>query len=438
MSEYATISLPERSIQLTARKPRMGAYPLDAVIIESDWPGWEGLHNFHPAMLSDLKSVRLVKGPAGSGVRAGKRVREAAPGFQAGSTDRLRPIRSEVFHRYGAQRADNVTGRSIQIAPDVLERLPKAEHYRITCPATGCSFILARKEITAYPAGSEPDGTIKLSRYQRILLRLHPPMEFDELLHSTLPPEAREDIDAFYTSVDGGWPRLRSDDLTFPETQRIMRALNASEFFAICVTPFIQEAGTSLFDDSSARPPRPKTLRKAWYKTAQGYLGSRDHVLRVVRPYDIDESREAVRLSADSMTSLGIEETDFVRIRYGNRSIVARAMAITDEDRFRVNSYISQAETLDAVIGIPVGLRAKLGVPGINESVKVDRDVNYLMQKTLNVYVLSSLAWLLTLLQVVPTMGISIAWTVVVFFIALPLIIYAAAAPRRAQVRDGS
>lgn len=428
--------LPERHLQLSSKKLEFGRYPLDAIVIEADWEGWEGLRDYHPALLNDTQVVRLVKGPVGSGAQAGKRVRDVSRSLTSGELEKLTPLQAEVFTRYGVQGADIVRGRTVQIAPEAFARLPKADHYRVTCPATKCSFIVSRKEISTYPEGSEPEGTIKLSRYQRILLRLYPPLDFEELLHGTLTPEAVKVIDGYYTAEDGGWPRVRSDGLLYPEMQTIMRALKQAHFFTICITPLVQEPESSLFAGAKTRGKRFARLRRIWYWVAQKYVGSRDHMLRVVRPYDIDESRAAVRLSPDSMTSLGIEETDLVRIRYGKHSIVARAMAITDEDRFRMNSYISQAETLDAVIGIPVGLRTKLGVPGINESVRVDRDVNYLLQKTLNIYVLSALAWLLTLLQVVPSMGISMWWTAVAFILALPLIVFAAAAPKRAQVRD--
>lgn len=414
----------------------MGVYPLDALIIGPAWEGWAQLQDHHPAMLNGATAVRLVKGGTGTEVRAGKRVRELATAGMTGTASSITvtPLPVHTFTRIGAQPADTAGDRTVMVDPDTLAALEAdtdAEYFRVACPATGCSFFVTRKELTAYPEGSEREGTIKLSRYQRMLLRIQPPLELSELHHGAISPTDHAIIDAYYTSEDGGWPRLRSDDLSFPETQRIMGALNRSGFFVVTVSAVVEKQEAPLFAEHA-----PSAERKAWYAVARAYLGSRTYVLRVVRPHDIDESREVVRLSQDTMNSLGIEDTDLVRLRYGSRSITARAMTIADEDQIRQNSYLSKAETLDAVIGIPVGLRAKLGVPGIHESVRVDRDVNHLLRKTLNVYVLSALAWLFTLLQVVPQMGISMWWTVAAFAVALPVIVYAAAAPRRAQVRD--
>ena len=69
---------------------------------------------------------------------------------------------------------------------------------------------------------------------------------------------------------------------------------------------------------------------------------------------------------------------------------------------------------------------------------KVDRDVNHLLRKTLNVYILSALAWLFTVLQVIPEGPRATIGTVGLFVLALPFIVYLAAAPRRAQVMDAS
>lgn len=409
----------------------MGVYPLDALIIGPEWEGWTQLQDHHPAMMNGTTAVRLVKGGTGTEVRAGKRVREIAT--TAGCVA-LTPLPVHTFTRIGAQPADTAGDRSVMVDPATLEALKSAtdaQYFRVACPATGCALFVARKELTAYPEGSEREGTIKLSRYQRTLLRIQPPLELSELHHNAIAPSDRAIIDTYYTSEDGRWPHLRSDDLTFPEMKRIMAALNRSGFFGVTVSEVLEDQEAPLFAEDE-----PSADRKAWYAVARAYLGSRTYVLRVVRPHDIDESRGVVRLSQDTMNSLGIEESDLVRLRYGSRRITARAMAFADEDQIRQNSYLSKTETLDAVIGIPVRLRAKLGVPGINECVRVDRDVTHLLRKTLNVYLLSALAWLFTLLQVVPQMGISPWWTVAAFAVALPFIVYAAAAPRRAQVRD--
>lgn len=435
MTEQANLAdhLPERRLPATEMgKLPMGRYPLDVVVVGREWDGWQGLRDYHPALINDTLAVRLVMGGNNSALRGGRRVRTRYATFDP-ETVSVRPLRTVEFTRVGVQLIDAVADGSVKIAPEAKAALPKAERYRVACPATGCSFLITPDQIDTFEQGSEPEGTIKLSRYQRILLRLHPPMELDEVLHGTLSEDVREVIDQFYRRESGRGPRRRDVDLEYHHEQQIMRVLNASNFFAVTIAPFDEDPAHSVClecDDET----RPK--RAAWNTVARFYLGSRSHTLRVTRPYDIDEARSVVRLSGDTMYSLGIEETDSVRISYGGRAITARAMSITDEDRYRQHNYMARAETVDAVVGIPASLRTQLGVSGIHECVEVERDVNHLLGKSLNVYVLSALAWLFTVLQVVPASARATGWTVALFVLSLPLIFYVAAAPRRAQVRD--
>lgn len=422
--------LPAVEVKLNGKKANVADYPVNSLVIGRDWPGWEGLSDFHPARLGE-KSVQLIKGGTGEEALASARILKQAPGRVV----RVEPVRAEIFTRNVKQRADKAGDTSIVISESALARLPEAEHYRVVCPFTRCAFVVTRDEIETFEDGEYREGTIKISRYQRILLRLHPPMDITEAHRAAIPVEHHELIDSHYT---GSWPRERKDDLAYPDQLKINRALKAAKFFDIMVVPMIEGDGTSVFGDNERSNARKNPFRRTWYWIARRLLGSRTYVMRVARPNDIDESRAVVRLTPDSMQSLGIEDSDIVRLRYGERTISARAMAIVDEERFRQNSHISVIEPLEAVIGIPVKLRGQLGVTGINESVKVDRDVNHLLRKTLNVYILSALAWLFTVLQVIPDGARATFYTVLMFLIALPFIIYLAAAPRRAQVRDAS
>ena len=425
--------LPAREVRLNGKKASVATYPVNSLVIGRDWPGWEGLSDYHPALLDGTTAVQLIKGGAGEEASATARILRAVPDGVAS----VQPVHAEVFSTNVKQRADKAGDSSIVISEAVRARLPEAEHYRVVCPFTRCSFVVTRDEIETFPEGEYSEGTIKISRYQRILLRLHPPMDITKAHRDAIPPEHHTLIDTHYKDR-GVWPRERIDDIAYPDRIQLNRALRAAKFFDIMVVPMIEGEGTSVFGDNERSTARKNPLRRSWYWTARKLLGSRTYVMRVARPNDIDESRAVVRLTADSMQSLGIEDSDIVRLRYGDRTIAARAMAIVDDARFRQNSHISVIEPLDAVIGIPSKLRGQLGVPSINESVKVDRDVNHLLRKTLNVYILSALAWLFTVLQVIPEGPRATIGTVGLFVLALPFIVYLAAAPRRAQVMDAS
>ena len=56
--------LPAVEVTLNGKKANVADYPVNSLVIGRDWPGWEGLSDFHPARLGE-KSVQLIKGGKG-------------------------------------------------------------------------------------------------------------------------------------------------------------------------------------------------------------------------------------------------------------------------------------------------------------------------------------------------------------------------------------
>lgn len=409
------------------------AYPLDVITMPEEWEGWEGIHDFHVGTVNGVP-CRIVRGNDDK-PRAGRRLRDAALAEIDTCTLRLAP--AETFTRVLPQPVEEVANHRVFIPADAYARLPKAELYLVACPATGCSFTVHREELFPY-SGDKRVG-IKLSRYQRLLLRINPPME---LTRSTMKQLGQLQADGTFTEEDaqllartydcwnaerGLWDRV--GELDYADSRRIMAMLNAIGFSTIVVTALTPD----LLPQGSA-DSRPPLARRAWYKVAQAYVGSRRYQLRTIRPLDIDESRTAVRLSADTMTMLGLEPLDRVILRYRGKVATARAMEIESPEEMRINSHLGNEESLDVIVGIPVSLRRELGVGGLGECVTVERDANHMLQKTLNVQLLAAVTWLFTLVQVAPLVNLSIAWLTVTFIAILPLALYIGMAGQRSQV----
>ena len=122
--------------------------------------------------------------------------------------------------------------------------------------------------------------------------------------------------------------------------------------------------------------------------------------LSAVRPYKIDDARNIIRLSEDSMTLLGIQETNSVIIRYKNRSCKAFAMKIDSFNLMKETNILDSEDDLDIIVGIPAPLRDKLDIGDIETEVTIVRDTPFLFRKNLNIQLLSVLGLLLAVFQI--------------------------------------
>lgn len=122
--------------------------------------------------------------------------------------------------------------------------------------------------------------------------------------------------------------------------------------------------------------------------------------LSAIRPYKIDDSRDVVRLSEDTMTLLGIQETDSVIIKYGNRTKKAIAMKIDSLELMAETNIITTVTDLDRVVGIPAPMRQELGLGDIETEVVVVRDTPFLVRKNLNIQTISVLGLFLAVFQI--------------------------------------
>lgn len=331
------------------------------------------------------------------------------------------------------QKLERVNSNEIVIPKEDYDQLDmRFTHFRVACPSTGCALIIGKNQLQPFePAPTDTIG-VRLSRYQRMLLRLHAPLELTQVWRDRV--EGAEIDDATKKLIfDTYASALRDPDLDYPTEQKIFKQLAKLGFGAIEITPVLEtlEGTEDRVDTGEKLRDAVQGVRR---KASEIVFGSVETTLRGVRPYDLDESRSVVRLSADTMSLLGVEATDMVRITYGPNEISARVQCIDSPETIRRNSFIGEFETIDNLIGIPAIMRDELGMPGIDECVSVRRDTDYLVRKHLNLQFLSIVAWLFAVVEVSPTLGISVGWSIVVFIAVLPLVIYIALSSERNKV----
>lgn len=427
-----------RVFQVSATKLSIAMYNHDSAAVSPAVAKVMGWQDNSSALALDLTTgmhvpcrIRIKPGTADGEVCLSNRLlnQDVMP------RDRVVLIPQQPLHyaKTPLQKLERVNSNEIVIPKQDYDQLDmRFSHYRVACPSTGCAIVIAKDQLQPYePAPTDVIG-VRLSRYQRMLLRLHAPLELSDVWRDRVN-NAQLDDDTKKLILDTYASALRDPDLDFPTERKIFNQLSKLGFGAIEITPMLD---TLCGDEDSAgfREKLRDVTTKVRRQATEKVFGSVESTLRGVRPYDLDESRSVVRLSADTMSLLGVEPTDMVRITYGQKEISARVQSIDSPETIRGNSFIGEYETIDNLIGIPAVMRDQLGMPGIDECVNVRRDTDYLVRKHLNLQFLSIVAWLFAVVEVGPTLGISVGFSVVVFVAVLPLVIYIALSSERNKV----
>ena len=156
--------------------------------------------------------------------------------------------------------------------------------------------------------------------------------------------------------------------------------------------------------------------------------------LSAIRPYKIDDARDIVRLSEDTMTLLGISETDSVIISYKDKSCKAVAMKMDSYDLMKETNIIDSETDLDIAVGIPAPLRKQLGIGDIETEVCVIRDTPFIIKKNLNIQLLSVLGLLLAVFQIGGNSNCLIMIKIAVCIVMLPVILMVSLSQERSKV----
>ena len=120
------------------------------------------------------------------------------------------------------------------------------------------------------------------------------------------------------------------------------------------------------------------------------------------RGYEKDDGNELVRMTANTIKLLGIEETDTVIIKHNDSEVRLRALSFESMDMEKImrSNGINNCEDVEYLIGIPAKYRLKLGIHESGTTgVRVARDTKYLFVKNLNTQLLTIFGTIITITQ---------------------------------------
>lgn len=301
------------------------------------------------------------------------------------------------------QMARKIKEDTITVNADLYKQLQMLSPYGIELRHLATGATLTRK--FSYIEGSSDlkPGEIRLNYYQREILNIVDSQK------SNKEPSYIETlrVKVERTSID-------STNYFISDSERLTVTAN---YNCIQIVP--------IFDIVPAK-------YNMLYALCNKFVGKCEMKLSAGRPYKIDDSRDIVRLSEDTMTLLGIEETDRVIIKYKNGVCKASAMRIDTFELMKETNILDSETDLDLIVGIPAPLRQKLGIGDIETEVTVARDTVFLFNKRLNIQMLSVLGLLLAVFQI--GSGEYILKTIISLSL-LPFIIYMSLSQERSKVK---
>lgn len=169
------------------------------------------------------------------------------------------------------------------------------------------------------------------------------------------------------------------------------------------------------------------------------FIGKRELTLRVGHSYPFDEHQNLCRIHPNVRKLLGMEETDQIVISYNSKQITIPILDIDTEhiaQSVKLHADNEQLKFIDShlFIGITALSRNELEIPSIGTSVTVKRSMYSLFLKHLNKLVLPVIALLFTIVQLYKDLNWSIALTVIISLVLLPIIIYTTLSEERAKI----
>ena len=335
-----------------------------------------------------------------------------------------------LVKRVAVQRIDKVREGSIAVSDDLYHELKEIEEgraskrrrfYRLNHLATGALYYVPFDKIERDP--SLAAQTVRLSRYQRMLLNLHAaPCVMDGVLEDLV-----ENAEIDQATKQSLFDRYARDALLVPdsydEQQSIMRNLRSCGYDTLQITESAFEEPSSLW----AKVP----------KAISGFMvGNSSILLKSCRPFANDEERDIVRLSHSAMVHLGIDESDKVILRHGKAKARARALPIDSMERIMETNTIAREADIDPLVGIPASMRRSLGVCDLDEAVLVERDTGYLFRKNLNAQFMPVLLFFLAIVQTGYLFGtVVLGYSLLASVVGLPIIAFIMFSEQRAKVK---
>lgn len=315
--------------------------------------------------------------------------------------------KSLSFTKIMRQKVDHIKEDNIVISEELMNEIDPHNAYKLYSlynTSTGENMIIKKKHIK-FDKGLDKN-TIRISNLQRTFLGFEGRDYIPEIVWSQLMSRCKdsEEMAQILKVYDKNTHKVIKPDQV--QEKDITKLINKMLGTKLMLCPIIESVA-------------PRSDRRSPIRVITDfYVGKSTILLAAKRPYEIDEGKDIVRMSKNSMNLLGISSMDTVRITYRNKTISSRVLELEEKEAFaKTNPPMSG----DVVIGIPVNLRKKLGINNVNSSVKVDRDTPFIFRKSFNEQLVPILITLFTSL---------LTWSVfdwrpaVISLAALPVVVY--------------
>lgn len=416
-------------------------YPHNSLAASASWLQSHGLNMNEPVRVTNVETgalaflrIVMVEDVELGCVRLSKRMRSAL-GLVPGDELTIAPESVLTYDNMALQAASTTGSSVVQIPTADLVSLDRSCTYqRLICRGSGNELIVKTEDFEGFSADDGKSGTIKLDRHQRKLLGLEVPLELrPEELALYLKKASEIDREFIRESYPNG---LLAEGLSFAEKRRLYAALCEGDFEQIYVTGLHQEAaGTNGKVCRSANTRPVKDSRGPGQALCDFFLRASSMTLMCVRPYDLDEGRDVVRISPDTMALLGVDEGDSVRVRYGSLERRARVLSLENENAIMQTNLLDSDTSFDNIVGIPASLRYNLNINSLRTSVVIERDTKFLFKKHLNIQFFSIIAMLFTIWQTVEVFDIDPLHATIAFFVLLPFVLYLILSEERMRVQ---
>lgn len=305
--------------------------------------------------------------------------------------------------------AEEVRESKLRIPTEIYDSLmiEGIEGLKVVNHFNGYSLFFPKDKIVREEKGEQ--DYVRLNAKQRLFLDLDLPMVIEPFYYDRLEEFDGRDIKQNYEKDSSGSHYKWKETL---ETKGCKL-----EKISIGIYPISDwKKGRKIWNRFKKAPKRIRNF------LLNRLMNDKKVVMRVIRPYLLDESENIVRISNESMKNLGISEGDILIIKKYDREIKARVFLMEFEEA-KKNTLIKDTQEMNLLIGISSFSRNELDLPYINESVFVKRDNVHLFKKNLNNQVFTIIGLLLSMnfLYSLENIWLQIALGVMIVFVFIYL-----------------
>lgn len=314
------------------------------------------------------------------------------------------------FNKMFIQKIDNIKEDILVLSKSDYDAIaPILSSYKLIKLKNGYTEqSITIKSSHIIPSETIPCGTILLNRKQRVFLGLETrkylsPDLWNRITDNLKAKNKEEDLqilEQIYKTQD----HILEPDTPYSLKERAKKIINSCLPYKLLLFPVIE----SYFN----------IKKRKLQRLSDFYVGKSTLNLICRRPYSSDEGTDIVRLTKSNMQILGIDTMDKVILQYDNNQVSCQVLELDEEELFFEENLPIE---INYAIGIPVHIRKKLKISGLNCAVKVDRDTGFIFKKSMNEQIVPVL---LTFFSVNSFHNINFLLSTIVSLISIPFVVF--------------